>query len=79
MRATFPACWPAWLDATPHHVVDNLGGDPGARRERLEHMGGQIGGVDLGQGAAAASDRGRGPRRRSLHRAWYFLYLLGSV
>ncbi len=44
-------------DASPDHVVDDLRVDAGLLDESVEHLSGQVGGVDAGQPAVAFADR----------------------
>ncbi len=43
---------------TEDDLVDLLGGDPGARQQRLEHDGADLGRGQGGQAAAEGADRG---------------------
>ncbi len=43
-------------DATPDHVVDEAGINAGLLDQSVEHLRGQVGGVDAGQASVALSD-----------------------
>ena len=44
-------------DASPNHVVDDLGIDAGLLNESVENLRGQVGGVHAGQPTIALADR----------------------